>query len=154
MADLSESMWNFPPQQLKILYLHYHNAYGHRTLKAGDLPRGARTHKITWLFNHVVLQDYMTNLIPYNSTTRVAMTTILGRMVTYLDGLLPIQSHDPLIMWSCEIMWQAKTSISPLAHCLWPRNLLGWLLILKGSQRESHTKPRSRGHAKSRDKQK
>ena len=29
------------------------------------------------------------------------MLTKLGRMVTYLvDGLLPINSNDPLIMWS------------------------------------------------------
>ena len=27
------------------------------------------------------------------------MTTKLGRMVAHLDGLLPIKSHDPLIMY-------------------------------------------------------
>ena len=31
------------------------------------------------------------------------MTTKLGRMMTYLNGLLPIKSHDPLIMWPCEM---------------------------------------------------
>ena len=30
--------------------------------------------------------------------TRVPMATKLGRMVTYLGKLLPIKSHDPLIM--------------------------------------------------------
>ena len=38
------------------------------------------------------------------STTTVPMTTKLDRMVAYLDGLLPIKSHDPLLAWSCEIM--------------------------------------------------
>ena len=32
------------------------------------------------------------------------MATKLGRMMTSLDGLLPlIMSHDPLITWPCEI---------------------------------------------------
>ena len=31
------------------------------------------------------------------------MGTKLGRMITSLDGILPIMSHDPLITWPCEI---------------------------------------------------
>ena len=31
------------------------------------------------------------------------MATKLGRMMTSLDGLLPIMSHDPLMTWSFEI---------------------------------------------------
>ena len=31
------------------------------------------------------------------------MATKLGRMIAFPDGLLPIMSHDPLIIWSCEI---------------------------------------------------
>ena len=31
------------------------------------------------------------------------MATKLGSMIASLDGLLPIMSHDPLIIWSCEI---------------------------------------------------
>ena len=38
------------------------------------------------------------------STTRVAIATKLGRMVTLLDGLPPTASHDLLISWSYEIM--------------------------------------------------
>ena len=30
------------------------------------------------------------------------MATKLGRMVTYLDELLPIKLHDPLIIWYCK----------------------------------------------------
>ena len=38
------------------------------------------------------------------SSDRVLMATKLGRIVPYVDELLPIKSHDPLITWSCEIM--------------------------------------------------
>ena len=31
------------------------------------------------------------------------MATKLGRMIAFLDGFLPIMSHDPLIIWPCEI---------------------------------------------------
>ena len=35
--------------KLKPLYLHYHNAYDHKTWHGGDLPRVASTHKATLL---------------------------------------------------------------------------------------------------------
>ena len=31
------------------------------------------------------------------------MATKHGRMMTSLDGLVPIMSHDPLITWPCEM---------------------------------------------------
>ena len=42
----------------------------------------------------VVLQGHVTNADHYISTTTVVW------MMNYLDGLLPITSHDPLITWS------------------------------------------------------
>ena len=48
------------------------------------------------------------------------------QMITYHDGLLPIKSHDPLIMWSCEITRQIKIIVSPLSECLWLSKLAGW----------------------------
>ena len=39
MADWSETIMNFPLQQLKTLYLHYYSAYGHQTWLDGDLPQ-------------------------------------------------------------------------------------------------------------------
>ena len=51
----------------------------------------------------MVLQGHVKNKNHYISITRVPMATKLGRMMTSLDGLLPIMSHDPLIKWSCEI---------------------------------------------------
>ena len=37
------------------------------------------------------------------------MTNKLSRMVTYLEGLLPIELLNPLVMWFCKITWQTKT---------------------------------------------
>ena len=48
------------------------------------------------------------------------MTTKLGTVVTYHKELSPIKSHDPLIMWSREIMWQIKIIITPLPERLPP----------------------------------
>ena len=59
-------------------------------------------------FDHVVLQGHVKNKNHYISSTKVPMATKLGRMITYLDSLLPLKSQDPLITWSCEITWQTK----------------------------------------------
>ena len=64
MADCNESIWNFLLQQVKTLYLHYHNVYGHQTLQGGDLPWGAPHHKSIWPFDHVVLQVHQYKLKP------------------------------------------------------------------------------------------
>ena len=42
----------------------------------------------------MVLHGHATNKNRYISTTRVPMTSKLGTMITYLDGLLPIISND------------------------------------------------------------
>ena len=47
----------------------------------------------------------------------MSMATILGRMVTYLDCLLPIKSNDHISMWFCEITSQATNVVSPLTQC-------------------------------------
>ena len=48
-------------------------------------------------------QDHVTNLKQIISFIRAPLATKLGRMVTYIDGLLPIKSHELLIKWFCEI---------------------------------------------------
>ena len=63
-------------------------------------------------------QDQVTNW-KHISTTTVPMATRLGKKATYLDGVLSIKSHDPLVTWSSVITWQTKIIISPLPHCLW-----------------------------------
>ena len=42
-------------------YLHYHNVHGHQSWQCGNLPWSATTHKATWPFDHVVVQDHVTN---------------------------------------------------------------------------------------------
>ena len=66
---------------------------------------------ILWFW---VLQGEVTNKNHSIFTTRVRMATKLGRKITCLDGLLTIESYDPLMTWSTEITWQNKTFISPL----------------------------------------
>ena len=43
------------------------------------------------------------------------MTNKFGRMIISVEGLLPIKSHDPFIIWSCEIARQTKIIIPPIA---------------------------------------
>ena len=54
-------------------------------------------------FDHMILKSHVANKIHYTSIIRVPIVTKLDRMITYLDELLPIKSHDPLITWPCEI---------------------------------------------------
>ena len=60
------------------------------------------------------------------------MATKLARMVTFLDGLLPTKSNDPLMMWSYKITWQTKIIISSLPQSFCPPNLVWWLAYLDG----------------------
>ena len=64
-------------------------------------------------FDHVVLQGQVANRSPHISITRLSMATKLGRMIAFLDGLLPIMSHDPLITWSCELRGSLTGGGSP-----------------------------------------
>ena len=56
----------------------------------------------------------------------MSMAIKLGRMVIYLDGLLPIKSPGPLIMRLCKIGWRTKIVISSLPECLWSPDIAGW----------------------------
>ena len=58
------------------------------------------------------------------STTTMLMAIKLGSMMTYFEWLLPIKSHNHIIIWSCKITWQTK--ISPVRQCLWLPILAGW----------------------------
>ena len=52
------------------------------------------------------------------------MTTKLGRMVTNLEGPLPMLLN-PLVMCSCKLTRETKTIISPEPQCLWSPNWVG-----------------------------
>ena len=107
------------------LYRHFYKTYDHQTWEAGT-STGVDSNET----NQAVLvtslrQNRVANLKHYISTVRVPIATKLGRMITYLDGFLPEKSHNPLIMWSCNITWQTKIIIFLLPQFLWPPNLGG-----------------------------
>ena len=54
------------------------------------------------------------------------MAMKLGSIVTYLEGLINIKSHNALITWSYKVTWQSKIIISLLPECLRPPNLVEW----------------------------
>ena len=64
------------------------------------MPYQTLNHKVIQKFDHVVSKD---KIILYISITRVPMAKTLGRMMTLLDRLQHMMSHDPLITWPCEI---------------------------------------------------
>ena len=57
------------------------------------------------------------------------ITDKLGRMMTYLDGLLPIMSCDPLITCPCEIGGSLRGGGSARKH-LSRYRLLGIFLVI------------------------
>ena len=65
----------------------YHSVYDHQTWQDGKLPWLAPTHKVTQTFDHLVLQDHMTNQNYYISTT--------------CNEEFPlIKLHDRMVWWS------------------------------------------------------
>ena len=47
--------------KLNTLYYHYQNPYGYQTWQDGSLPWKALSNTVSWLFDHVALQDHVTN---------------------------------------------------------------------------------------------
>ena len=54
----------------------------------------------------------------------MAMTTKLGRVATYNEGLPSIESQDPLITLSCKVTCKIQYVISLLSQSPWPPNLV------------------------------
>ena len=121
-----EFQWPCGILLLKTLYLHYPKVYGHQNGQGCDFAWETSTDKATWLFDHMVSWDHVTNH-KYISTTTMPMATWHGIVMTYFERLSPIKSHQALMTWFCEIMWQMKNTISPLLQCPWPPNVAGWL---------------------------
>ena len=44
-----------------VTYCHYHSPYHNKTWQDGELPEGAYSHKAKGTFDHVVLQNHVTN---------------------------------------------------------------------------------------------
>ena len=114
--------------KIKPLYLYYHSAY---STKPGLMLNSLEGLPVTWPIDHVVLRDHVTNL-KHIFTATAPVATKLGRMVTYVDGLLLMKLHDPLITWCCKIFWQTKIIMFPIPPCLWLQNMVGhWLPPIK-----------------------
>ena len=47
-----------PPDKLKTLNLRNHNIFSHQIC---DILLGIPTHKVAWLFGHVILRGHVTN---------------------------------------------------------------------------------------------
>ena len=62
-------------------------------------------------------------------TTALSLASKLCRFVTYLEGLLPIKTHEPFTTWSREFMWQTRTVISLYLHYHVPINTKLWRVV-------------------------
>ena len=60
------------------------------------------------------------------------MASKFGRVVSYLEVLLPEKLHDLFTKYSSEFKWQAKTIISPQPQCLWPPKCSTMVTYLEG----------------------
>ena len=63
-------------------------------------------------------------------------------------------SHDSLTQKSRAVTWQMKNGIFFLGQSLWPPNLAGWWVIMRGTHPYCHMTLWSRSHMRSRDKPK
>ena len=100
-------------QKTEPIYLHYHNAYGHKTRQDGDWPWASSTHKVWW--SYVVLQDYVTNWNDYISITTMPRATKLGREEKYNE------EQDPSVMWSRKSR-EKLDAVSLPPQSVWPPN--------------------------------
>lgn len=74
----------------------------------------------------------------YISTNAMSAATRLEKVVTQLEGLLPIKSNDPLLTLNYEITWQNKKVVRQLLQYLWSPNLPEWWLTLRDFLPRSH----------------
>ena len=111
-------------------YLHYRNAHRHQTWEGSDLPWKTPTHRVTWPFHHVVLQDHAT-YYKHNFITTIPVATKLGRVVTYSKKFPFIKLRDPSVTWSCNVTWRIEYVKSPLTLDQWPPNMARWWLTLR-----------------------
>ena len=121
MGDLSKNIWNLSFEQVKTLYLHYHNAYDHKFGRVVTCHKGlphinSHDSLISWSLE----STWQTKIIIFTGTKfgRVVKLLPTEWWNSYLQKLLPIESHGSWVTWSCEITRQNKDFISPLPQCL------------------------------------
>ena len=105
------------PDKLETFCRYYHNAYSHQIWQVVDLWWGFPTDKVTFI---TWSRKITWKIVP--------MATKLGRMVTYVEQLSPINFLNPLVMWSCNITWQTKTNMYPPPQYQWLPHLADWWL--------------------------
>ena len=67
-------------------------------------PEGLRFIKAhEGIFGQMFLRDHATNKNDYIFIFTESMATKLDRMMTYLEGLLPLKLPSPLLLWSRKI---------------------------------------------------
>ena len=145
ISQYGGSRWRvqlFPRYQCKNLYknwyLYFYKTYGHQIWQVGtsigfDLneTNQADAGDIDVIMS-ISRDKLITLYLHYHRTIGIgSMATKPGKLITNLDGLQPLKSHNPLIIRSCKITWQTKIIISPLPECLdhqtWQdRNLPCW----------------------------
>ena len=132
----------------KNWYIYFHKTYDHQIRPPGT-SRGVDSNET----NQACADDVITLRSRNKLKTYLHFQSAIGHQA-WQDGNLPwwtIKSHDPLITWFYEITWQTKTIISPLPQNLWPPNLTGWWLTLRGSYPWCYSTLWSRGFVRSRD---
>ena len=68
----------------------------------------------------------------YIFTSTRPIATKLDREVAS-DGKMSVtKPHNLFITWIYQVTWQIKNAISPIPRDLWPPNLTGLLLMIKG----------------------
>ena len=72
--------------ELKLLNLHYLNTYGHQTQQGNNVFWRACTSKVLWPFNHLVLQDHVTNWKHFFTTTMYIATRLCQSSQSILHG--------------------------------------------------------------------
>ena len=104
-------------------YLLYNNAYGNKIWQGSDLSWAAFTH----VYDHVIMWSC-------NITWQTKIIYPLPQWLwlpnlaewEYTKELPSIKSQGPLIVWSCEFMWQIRSVISLLPQGLLSPNLARW----------------------------
>ena len=78
-------------------------------LQNADVWCGKAQNEVTWLFDHVIIRDHLSNWKHNIFSSARFMTTKFGRVVTYGDRKPPMDSYDPLTSQSWRLREKLKT---------------------------------------------
>ena len=101
--------------KLKTKYLLFCKTCGHQTCQSDDFWWGKLIHNVRWPSDYVITRRQVTNSKLNIPSSARSMTTKHGRLVTYYGRNPTVESHDPLTLWWCVVVWQ----IASLTYLLW-----------------------------------